>query len=493
MRKKLVFFEISELEIRVFKASSPFWGNLHQSHLTTLVEFDRIPISGIIEQGVVHDEDALLRILLDYQLEHPCEGCLAYLAIPLQTGFVRSYKLPWLSRRNRKSAIALLVDQEVPSSADLLYDYVVLDEEKHKSVTILLGASRQGILDKYVSIFKRARIEVGGLNFAVAVLGQGLELNPSDDVLYLQEESDGLQVVLFRGMVPESIRTLHSINRSINQSSLLLPGNGGNNGSIKEHFEDWENEISRFLLYFRTQYEAFNLKRLVWSGSSTIESLAKSISAAHNVSEMEQARLKSVPDVWSRVLRENKGWGEVAIAYGTLILSKSSVLNLWRHPIRAYHLQQRYQRLVFGLFILFLLGNFSWLFLHRRTLTMQQEVQQLSRQGSRIEAQVKQQKNLERAWKIAQAQSEKIGNGLGQVQTLAGSRLKFEKLVYKQGNMSITGSAEDAKSIQSLMHGLRTLGWSQPFLTGYRSTSLEKIEFSLSTKREHLNSELLTP
>lgn len=489
MQKKLVFFEIAEGEIRVLKASPPLFGTFKKSHCTTSVEFDRILISGIIEQGVVRDEDALLRSLLNYKSEHPCEGCLAYLAIPMQSGFVRSYKLPWLTSRNRKSAIALLVTEEVPSSADLLYDYVVLDEERNKSITILLGASRQGIIDQYVSIFKRAGMEVGGVNFALAVLGQGLELNPSEDVLYLQEGSDGLQVVLFRGMVPESMRTLHSIN----QSSFLLPSNGDNSESIQEHLGDWENEISRFLLYFRSQYQAFNLKRLIWSGSPTIESLAKSISAANNVSEVEQTSLKYVPDVWSRVLLANKGWGEVAIAYGTLILSKSSVLNLWREPNRVHHLQRRYLKIVLGLFMLFLFGNIFWLFLHQRTLTMQQEVQQLSRQGGRIEAQVKRQKDLESAWKAAQTQSDKIGNRLEQVQSLAGSGLKIEKLDYKQGNMSITGSAEDAKSIQSLMHGLRTLGWSQPFLTGYRSTSIEEIEFSLSTKREGSNTELLPP
>jgi hypothetical protein len=479
--KKIVVFEISEREIRAFKALLPLSGKVRRGHHSVSVEFDTIPISGVIEQGVVCDEASLLQSLVDYRSKDIYKGYLAYLAIPMHSGFVRSYKLPWLSRRNRESSIALLVAEEVPGKADVLYDYLVLEEEKYKSLTILLAASRQGILNQYVSIFEKAGFRIGGVNFTFAVLGQGLELDSDEDVLYLQGEFDRLQIVLFRGVVPQSIRTLHLTDGSL---VSLLQEEGENKQSIGLHFEEWENEIQRVILYFRTQYPTLNLRRIIWSGGSVLEFLVKKILAVNSVLDINQARLESVPDLWSKVLQGHQGRSEAVIAYGIKIYTNSSVLNLWRQPIKLQNKQRRYQRLVFGLGVLLLSGNFTWLFMHLKTAALQQEVGRLSYKGIRIQAQLKRQMDLEREWKIAQTTFAETGSSLGHVLMLPGSELNIKKLVYKQGNMSITGNSKNANSIQLLIKGLHSLGWSYPSLTGYKSNSPGYIEFSLSTKRD---------
>jgi len=56
-------------------------------------------------------------------------------------------------------------------------------------------------------------------------------------------------------------------------------------------------------------------------------------------------------------------------------------------------------------------------------------------------------------------------------------------VIYKQGSMSLRGSAKDARSVQTLIRTLRTMGWEQPALTSYKLTSLNNVEFSLSAKR----------
>ena len=462
MRKRSVVFELTDGEIRAF------WFLVHpfrnQSHSSTAVKFDRIPIPvGVIEQGNVRNENVLIDILTTYGAQHPGESQKAYLAIPLQQGFIRSFTLPWIPKRDRKSAISLLVDEEISiARSDLLFDFLVLSEEKHKGIQILLGATRQSLLDRYVFIFGRAGFKVTGVDFAFSILGKSLGFEPNEDVLYLQGESDSFQMALFRGAVPESVR------------------------SLNERTEEWENEIRRFLLYYRTQHPDLNLKRLVWNGDAVAELLAQGLLTSNHVPAVEQAKLRNVPDSWRKVLEGNKGWGEVAVGYGIRISAHRPELNLWRQPNTAQTVQRRYRGMALFIFALFIIGTIIWFSLYQMALPLQQDVQQISRQGAMIEAQTKHQEDLETAWNKVKIHTERIGDGLAQIQAmqaLPGVELKIEQVIYKQGSMSLRGSAKDARSVQTLIRTLRTMGWEQPALSSYKLTSLNNVEFSLSAKR----------
>ncbi|MFZ3132155.1 MAG: competence protein ComA [Desulfosporosinus sp.] len=462
MRKRSVVFELTDGEIRAF------WFSVHlfrkQGHSSTAVKFDRLPIPvGVIEQGNVRNENVLIDILSIYGAQRPGESQKAYLAIPLQQGFIRSYTLPWIPQRDRKSAISLLVDEEIAiARSDLLFDFLVLSEEKHKGLQVLLGATRQSLLDRYVFIFGQAGFKVSGVDFAFSILGQSLGFEPNEDVLYLQGESDSFQIVLFRGAVPESVR------------------------SLNERAEEWENEIRRFLLYYRTQHPDLNLKRLVWSGDSVAERLAHGMLTSNHVSAVEQAELRNVPDSWRKVFEGNMGWGEAAVGYGIRISAHRPGLNLWRQPNRAQTVQRRYLGMALFICALFMIGTVIWFALYQMALPLKQEVQQISRQGAMIEAQVKHQEDLETAWNKVKIHTERIGDGLAQIQTmqaLPGAELKIEQVIYKQGSMSLRGSAKDARSVQILIRTLRTMGWEQPALSSYKLTPLNSVEFTISAKR----------
>lgn len=487
MRKRSVVFEMTDEEIRAF------WFSVHsfrkQGHSSNAVKFDRIPIPvGVIEQGNVRNENVLSDILTTYRAQHLGESQKAYLAIPLQQGFIRSYMLPWIPKRNRKSAISLLVDEEISIvRSDLLFDYLVLSEEKHKVLQILLGATRQSILERYVMIFGQAGFKVKGVDFAFSILGHALGFEPNEDVLYLHGESDSFQMALFRGTVPESVRSLHPLQRS-----LSLPSTEENGGSENERMEEWEKEIRRFLLYYRTQHRDLNLKRLVWNGDFVVEFLAQGLLTSDHVSAVEQAKLRNVPDSWRKVLEENKGWGEVAVGYGIRISAHHPELNLWRQPSRAQTVQHRYRGMALFIFALFMIGTIIWFSLYQMALPLQEEVQQLSSQGTRIEAQAKREQDLEIAWNKVMIHSERVGAGLAQIQALQalpGTELKIEKVIYKQGSMSLRGSAKDAKSVETLIRTLRAMGWEQPALSSYKLTSLNNVEFSLSAKRGRVGAE----
>ena len=461
LRKRSVVFELTDGEIRAFWFSVPLFKK--RGHSSAAVKFDCIPIpTGVIEQGNVRNEEVLLELLSTYRARHLGEGYKAYLAISLQQGFIRSFTLPWIPKRDRKSAISLLVDEEISiARSDLLCDFLVLSEEKHKNLEILLGATRQSVLDRYVFILEQAGFKVAGIDFAFSILGQSLGLEPNEDVLYLQGDPDSFQIALFRGAVPESVR------------------------SLNERMEAWDNEIRRFLLYYRTQHPDLNLKRLVWNGDSVAETLAQGLLTTNHVSEVEQAKLRNVPDSWRKVLEESKGLAEVAIGYAIRISAHRPELNLWRQWNTVQVTQRRYWWIALFLTTFFLIGTISGVALYQRGLSLQQEVQQISSQGGKLEAQAKPQQALEAAWNKV-INTERVGDGIAQIQALQalpGVELKIEQVIYKQGSMSIRGSAKDASSVQALIGALRTMDWEQPALSSYKLTSQNTVEFSLSAKR----------
>lgn len=475
MRKDTVVFELTDGEIRAFWFSDPpLLSFIRQGNSSSPVKFDRIPIpTGIIEQGNVRNERVLIDLLSRYQSQLPKGRQKAYLAISLQQGFLQAYSLPWLPKRDRTSAIALLVDEEISiARSELLYDFLVISEKKRKSMRIILGATRQGIIEQYVNILEQAGFEVSGVNFAFSILGQALGFKPKEDVLYLQGESGSFQVILFRGEVPESVRTL-----------LPAPSNEGCNCQEEERVEEAEKEIQRFLLFYQTQQTDLNLKCLVWSGDLITEKLAKRLVEKNNISKINKPTLKDIPDTWRATIEEHMGRSEVVVGYGQRIMRHHPVLNLWCQPTWAKTIKRRYIGLAFLISTLLLMGTILGFSFNQRLLSLQQEVQLLSRQGAEIEGQTNHQQAIETAWSEVMVKTHKVGDSMAQVQTLSGVGLTIEQIVYKQGSMSVKGIAVDTGSVQTLIRTLRTIGWEQPALTSYSLTSLNNVEFSISAKR----------
>ncbi|MDR3601877.1 MAG: competence protein ComA [Desulfosporosinus sp.] len=475
-----VVFEMTDEEIRVFCfAVHP---GRKQARNFKAVTLERIPIpSGVIEQGNVRNELVLIDSLSIYA-QHLGERQKVYLAIPLQQGFIRAYTLPWIPKRDRKSAIALLVDEEISiERSDVIYDFLVLSEVKHERLQILLGATRQSLMERYVFIFARAGFKVTGVDFAFSILGQSLGFASNEDVLYLQGESDSLQMVLFRGAVPENVRSLHSL-----QGAFALPLTAGKGESANEGMEEWAIEIRRFLLYYRTQHQNLNLQRLVWSGDDRAEFLAQGLLASNHVAVVEQAKLRNVPDCWRQVLEGNKGWCEVVVGYGLRISAQRPGLNLWRQPKLVETVQRRYRGMALLNCVIFMVGTVIWLALYQIVLPLQQEVQQISQQGAKLEEQVKHQQDLVTAWNKVTIHAERIGDSMAQIQAmqvLPGTDLKLEQVICKQASMSLRGRAKDARSVETLIRALRAQGWEQIALSSYKLTSLNTVEFSLSAQR----------
>lgn len=464
-------FELTDEEIRAFWFTVPSFGK--SGHRSSSVKYDRIPLStGLIEQGNVRNEKGLIKILSSYVTQHACRSIKAYLAIPLQQGFVRAYSLPWLAKRDRKSAISLLVAEEVPIvRSDLLYDFQIISEEKSKGIEILLGATRKSVLEQYVFIFEEVGLRVMGIDFAFCILGQALGFEPKEDVLYLQGETDSIQMVLFRGTVPESVRTL-----------LPSPSAKTVEGGVKERIDSLENEIRRFLMYYSTQHNNFNLQRLVWSGDTAFGQLAQRILVSNYVLSAEQAEITSVSDLWTKVLKENRGSGEVSVGYGLRIYARRPGLNLWCQPIKERKLRRNLCSLALLSGAFLIAGTISCILLYQSTKLQQQEIQLLSHQGAKVLEQAKEQEKVENLWKRATIHQENTGEELQKVHAMWGGKVKIEQVTYKQGSMLLSGRTDASGEVQTLLRKLRVMGWQQPALTSYKLTSTNNVEFSLSAK-----------
>ncbi len=478
MLNSSVVFELTDWEIRAFWFSVPLFRKL--GHSSTPVKFDRIPIpTKIIEQGNVLDENAFIGILSNYRAQNPGKSEKVYLAIPLHQGFIQSYTLPWISKRDRKSAMSLLVDEEIPiARSDLRYDFLVTSEEKQISLQVLLGATRQSLLEKYVFAFEQAGFRVTGVDFSFAVLGQALGFEPDEDVLYLQGDPKSLYMVLFRGAVPEIVRALPA-----------FPTTEDSVEGTKGRLEAWGNEIRRLLLYYRTQQTDRNLKRLVWSGDTVADQLAQELLQSKHVSSVEQAQLHSIPSTWRKLLEDGIGACEVVVGYGLRISTKRPYLNLWRQSNEAQAVQRMYQGIALLACALLMAGTMTWVLLYQKIIPLQQEVQNLSNQGAKLVAQGQQKEALEVAWRKVKIDAEKIGPGLIQIQGMSSPGLRIEHVSYKQGNLSLSGSALNTKSVQVLIQTMRTKGWEQPALTSYKLTLQNTVEFSLSAKGGQVRTE----
>ncbi|KGK86367.1 competence protein ComA [Desulfosporosinus sp. HMP52] len=478
MQKSDVVFELTDGELRAFSFSvSSFRQKL--IHSSTAVKFDRIPIpTGLIEQGAVRDEESLKRILSDYRSQHPGKLAKAYLAVSMQQGFIGAYTLPWLSKRDRESAISLLVDEEISiPKSELYYDYFIFSEEKPKRLKIVLGATRRSILEQYAFIFDQAGFPLNEIDFAYSALGQAFGFEADQDVLYLQGESKGVKMISFRGGVPKSLRLLSSFSADDAYSETDL-------------HEERKNEIGRFLLYHQTQQPDYNLQRIVWSGGSDVSRLAQELYSTNSNLLLEQAAIKDLPDSWQKVLEQNRGVAEVALGYGLGVISQRPGLNLWHQPFAKGKLMKAYLRLGLAATILLITGTLIWLSLSQLALPLQDELSQLSREGTDILEQNQQQAALLSAWKKASVNREKIGERLAEVQALTGSELEIKQITFKNGSLSIQGSANDSKNVQAFIKALRILGWADPSLSSYKMTVESTVDFIINAKQVQMSTQL---
>ncbi|MFZ3102851.1 MAG: PilN domain-containing protein [Desulfitobacteriaceae bacterium] len=465
MSRIMVTVEITDQELKVLW----FLGKNHVKRVPqgARLNFDLIPIpTGVIDQGILRDKDVFMGLLQIYFAQKKLVGLIVVnLLIPFQLGFLRTYRLPWIAKSDRKSAIGFLIDEEVPiPGADLLSDFIILEENRENNLChILVGATRKSLLQAYVEAFLQVGFQVENIDFAISALGYALGLENKEESLYLRAESGRLQLILFCGISPEVVRTL------VPDPTLGSPD------------AEWESEIQRILLYYGNQHPELSLKRIYTAGEGVADLLAERLQRAGMVSQVQKADSVRIPDSWKKTYPEWQDNAKAVMGYVLRILQKAPGLNLWRH--RAVRKRTfLFSKTILGIVMLGMIaGILIWFSLQYRVIQLENEVEQLRSQGTETLTLVNQQKELNKAWLKAQEHSIYVGEHLAGIQRLLPRGVDLSHLEYKEGRLSLQGTTDNAEHFEGLLKALESSGLEQPLLTGYQQTDQASIQFSLKT------------
>jgi Competence protein A. len=457
--------EITDKELKILAVSGkPYLMRIPQGKK---LNFDLIPIpTGVIEQGLLRNKEVFLGLLLDYLAKRKLVGPIVInLLIPSQLGFIRAYRLPWIAKTDRSSAIGFLIEEEVPiPAADLLSDYLILEDDRENNVFhILIGATRSSLIQDYVQVFQQADLEVNKIDFAILALGYALGLNNNEESICLQVENNTLQLILFNGIIPEVVRTLMS------DPTLALPE------------VEWESEIQRVLLCYGSQHPGLSLKKICITGEGVTELIAERLQKAGLVSRIEKAGLVIMPDSWRKCCQTWPENTQNVITYTLRNLYNEPGINLWRKQIIRKRKDFLFKINIISFALILITGFLIWFSLQNRESQLQNETEQLRDKGRQLLSISDQQKVLNNAWFIAREYPFYVGEKLAEIQGLLPDGVELTNLEYREGGLSLQGTTTNAEKFEELLAALTSSGLDRPLLTTYQKTDQASIKFVIKT------------
>jgi type IV pilus assembly protein PilM len=457
--------EISDQELKILVVScKPYLTKRFQEKKLNL---DLIPIpTGVIEQGILRDKEVLLGLLQTYLTKRELVGPIPVnLLIPSQLGFIRAYRLPWVPKADRASAIGFLVEEEVPiPAADLLYDYLILENNRKNNVfQFLIGATRGSLIQDYVHVFQQAGLEVDKIDFVISALGYALGLNNNEEFICLQAENNTLQFILFNGIIPEVVRTF-----------LADP-------ALAFSEVDWESEIQRVLLCYGSQHPGISLRKIYIIGEGMTELIAERLEKTGLVSRITKADFGKIPDSWRKYCQTWPENTKIVLNYALRNQGKGPGINLWRKQVNRKRKDFFFKINVISFVLVLMTGFLIWLPLQNRENRLQNETEQLRSKGRQLLSSAEQQTALSKAWIAAREYPFYFGEKLAEIQRLLPYGVELTNLEYKEGGLSLQGTTDNAEKFEELLAALTASGLERPLLTTYQKTDRAAIKFVIKT------------
>jgi type IV pilus assembly protein PilM len=458
--------EITDQELKILAISGkPYLTKIHREKK---LNFDLIPIpTGVIEQGILRKKEVFLEILQDYLANRKLIGPIVLnLLIPSQLGFIRAYRLPWIAKTNRASAIGFLIEEEVPiPAADLLSDYLILEDNRENNIFhILIGATRRSLIQDYVQVFQQAKLEVNKIDYAILALGYALGLNNDEESIFLQVENNTLQLILFNGIIPEVVRTFST------EPLAALPE------------VEWEGEIQRVLLCYGSQNAGLTLKKIYVNGEGLTTLIAERLKKAGLVSQIEKTDLVRMPDSWKKYCQTWPEHAKTVITYALRNLHNEPGINLWRKQVSKKRKNLFFKINSISLALVLIIGFLIWFPLQNKKSQLQNETEQLRSRGRQLLAISDQQKAVSKAWFIARQYPFYVGEKLAEIQLLLPDGVELTNLEYKEGSLSLQGVTNNAEKFEELLDSLTSSGLDRPLLTSYQKTDQASIKFVIKSE-----------
>ncbi|CAA7601598.1 Hypothetical protein DEACI_2265 [Acididesulfobacillus acetoxydans] len=451
-----VFIELTDGEIRfLWVDRGPLLGKLRR------VALERLPLpAGIMRQGLLLEAERLTAILKAYRRER---GVIppAFLLLPWQQGFARGFRLPWFSAGQRRQALNYFIEEETPiSGEEVLNDFSVVEEKRGKFLEVLAAAVRKSVLTDFVRSFAEAGFRVERVDLAVTALSCVLPLESGQNVLYLKEDEDQLEMALFRGTRLEVVRTF------------------GKAGADADEIEVWR-ELKRTLFYYAAQDPDFSLQRVCTPDPATAGETGERMrqSLGYAVDVCPAVALPRDFEKFRGVLKEVPAAYAASAAYRT-----GQGLNLWRQEEEQRKVRRRIAWGI-GAVVILLAGVFAfWWPVQARSNRLEEELAVLRPQGYRAEKSIRQEEILAESWDKLHRQPLVLADSLRVMTDWQGSGLTLTEIEYKEGKINLKGKAEKGAQVEKLMQKMQSQGWVSPVLAAYR-VSGDAISFTVGASR----------
>ncbi|MDO4545642.1 MAG: hypothetical protein Q4C25_05745 [Bacillota bacterium] len=174
-----------DISIYIANESIQYVKGRERNGIIRVEEAEKFPLTeGAVMNGLITDEDLLIKSLADFMLQVPVEDEKSVrLAIGSSHVFTKTMVVPHLPERKMLKWIeGEFIDVLEDEEEEMLYDYAILDSQKEEQYAILC-AVRKSLIGAYADIFKNTfdvklkSIDMG-LNCQIKLME---EVNPEDD------------------------------------------------------------------------------------------------------------------------------------------------------------------------------------------------------------------------------------------------------------------------------------------------------------------------
>ncbi|NLM20956.1 MAG: hypothetical protein GX207_04320 [Peptococcaceae bacterium] len=212
-KRNLLFIEITAYEIRFLKIKQHLGSKLPSlafQSIPLLSDNNPSPEEGY--SGILQVSPARLgQVLREYrQNVVGNQKISAYLLLPFEKGLMREYKLPWIKKRDRASAIEYCLKHEMPYLVDeLVFKYRVIEERVGQDLRIQVTACRRDVVKFYTQCFAKAGYVLKSIEYSAWALGEFLNVPDSATLLCLRKANlNEAELILYQGTVPLAIREI---------------------------------------------------------------------------------------------------------------------------------------------------------------------------------------------------------------------------------------------------------------------------------------------
>lgn len=216
--------DITDLSVKIIKLKKRGRG-------FRLVSYGRAEIeSGIIEEGVIKDEEALVQII-----KNACQNVkgkklntkYVLASLPEEKSFLQVIQMPKMRKNELKSAVPFQAENYIPLPINDVYlDFQTISPVKNylDYLNVLIVAMPKKIVNSYVSCFKKAGLIPLGLEVESSAIARALIKNGADNapMVLIDFGKNNTELIVFSD---HSIRFTCSVSISSQQLTTAISKN----------------------------------------------------------------------------------------------------------------------------------------------------------------------------------------------------------------------------------------------------------------------------